>query len=180
MAKMFPKAGFGKVGYRINQVEEFFDLARTQYEQGGPFTASQVRAAAFDLVRGGYDTLAVDEALDRVEVAFAVRERLAYVEQHGQDAWMAEVASRATALYPRLTRPPGKRFRPPARGKGYDAEAVDAVLERLVDYFDRGRPISTQDLRTVTFPAAPAKYAYDEGPVDAFLDRAIDILLAVE
>lgn len=180
MAKMFPKAGFGQVGYRSNQVEKFFDLARSQYEAGGTMTAGQVRVAAFDLVRGGYDTREVDEALDRVEVAFAVRERLAFVERHGQDAWMAEVATRATALYPRLTRPQGERFRPPARGKGYDSEAVDAVLARLIDYFDSGRPISTQDLRTVTFPAAPAKDAYAEGPVDAFLDRAIDILLAVE
>ena len=32
----------------------------------------------------------------------------------------------------------------------------------------------------LTFPAAPASRAYDEGPVDAFIDRAIDILLAVE
>ena len=53
-------------------------------------------------------------------------------------------------------------------------------MVRLIDFFDSGRPLSSQDLRTVTFPAAPASRAYDEGPVDAFIDRAIDILLAVE
>ena len=93
---------------------------------------------------------------------------------------MKEVASRATVLYPRLTRPDGLRFRPPGRGKGYERGAVDAVMVRLIDFFDSGRPLSSQDLRTVTFPAAPAARAYGEGPVDAFIDRAIDILLAVE
>lgn len=93
---------------------------------------------------------------------------------------MAEIASRATALYPRLTRPAGLRFRPPAKGKGYERGAVDAVMARLVDFFDSGRPLASHDLRTVTFPSAPRGRAYAEGPVDAFIDRAIDILLAVE
>lgn len=180
MAKMFPRVKFTQTGYHIHQVEDFFDDAREDYEKGGQMTSTQVRAAAFDLVRGGYDPAAVDEALDRVESAFSVRERLLFIDQHGQDAWMSEVASRATVLYPRLTRPEGQRFKPPARGKGYDRQAVDEVMVRLIDYFDSGRPISSQDLRTVTFPSAPASRAYAEGPVDAFIDRAIDILLAVE
>lgn len=178
--EMFPKVRFIQSGYHTGQVDEFFDTARDEYENGGTMTAADVRQVAFDLVRGGYNPTAVDESLDRVEQALAVRERLAFVEERGQDAWMEEIAQRATTLYPRLTRPEGVRFKSPARGKGYDRVAVDRVLARLVDYFDSGHPISSQDLRTVTFPAAPASRAYDEGPVDAFLDRAIDILLAVE
>lgn len=177
---MFPKVRFTQSGYDAGQVEEFFDVARSDYETGGSMTAGDVREVAFDLVRGGYNPTAVDEAMDRVELALVVRERLAFIDEHGQDAWMKEVADRATGLYPRLTRPEGLRFRPPARGKGYERRAVDQVLARLVEFFDSGRPVSSQDLRTVTFPAAPASRAYDEGPVDAFLDRAIDILLAVE
>ncbi len=180
MAKMFPRVKVTHTGYHMDQVEDFFDDAREDYEDGGQMTAAQVRAAAFDLVRGGYDPTAVDDALDRVEAALAARERVAFIEQHGQEEWMKEVASRATVLYPRLTRPDGLRFRPPGRGKGYERGAVDAVMVRLIDFFDSGRPLSSQDLRTVTFPAAPAARAYGEGPVDAFIDRAIDILLAVE
>jgi len=180
MAKTFPKVRFTQTGYHVEQVDQFFGAARAAYETGETMTAGEVRAAAFDLVRGGYDPAAVDAALDRVETAFAVRERLEFIEHHGQDAWMKEDASRATVLYPRLTRPDGLRFRPPARGKGYDRRAVDAVMVRLIDYFDSGRPVSSHDLRTVTFPLAAAAQAYDEGPVDAFIDRAIDILLAVE
>jgi len=180
MAKMFPRVKITQTGYHVDQVEDFFDDARQDYETGGAMTAGQVRAVAFDLVRGGYDPAAVDEALDRVEMAFAVRERLAFIDQHGQDEWMKEVARRATVLYPRLTRPDGERFRAPQRRKGYDRDAVDAVMVRIIDYFDSGRPLSSYDLRTVTFPTAPRKRAYDEGTVDAFIDRAIDILLAVE
>ena len=180
MAKKFPRVKLTQTGYHMTQVEDFLDDAREDYEKGGPMTAAQVRTAAFDLVRGGYDPGAVDEALDRVEAAFTARERLTFVEEHGQEAWMAEVARRATTLYPRLQRPDGLRFKAPARGKGYQRAAVDAVMVRLIDYFDSGRPISSRDLRTVVFPAARAADAYEEGPVDAFLDRATDILLAVE
>lgn len=180
MTRMFPKLNVTQTGYHLSQVEDFFDDAREEYERGGPLGAADVRAAAFDLVRGGYDPIAVDEALDRVETAFAVRERLQFIEQHGQDDWMAEVARRATVLYPRLTRPEGLRFKPPARGKGYQAPAVDRLMTRLVDYFDNGTPLSSHDLRVVTFPAGKKGNAYDEGSVDAFIDRAIDILLAVE
>lgn len=180
MAKMFPRVRFTQTGYHMDQVEDFFDQAREDYEVGGQMQAREVRVAAFDLVRGGYEPGAVDLALDRVEAAFAARERVVFIEQHGQDAWMSEVANRATQLYPRLTRPDGLRFRPPARGKGYERDAVDAVMVRLIEYFDAGRALTSDDLRRVTFAAAPAGRAYAEGPVDAFIDRAIDILLAVE
>lgn len=180
MAKMFPRVRFTQTGYHRDQVEDFFDDAREDYEGQGQMTATQVRTAAFDLVRGGYQPAVVDEALDRIEAAVAARGRASFLEHHGQAAWMDEVAQRATVMYPRLTRPAGERFKPPAKGKGYDREAVDAVMSRLVDFFDSGRPLASQDLRTVTFPQAPRDRAYGEGPVDAFIDRAIDILLAVE
>lgn len=180
MADMFPRVSATGTGYDREQVDRFFTDARAAYEGGGGMSAEDVRRSAFDLVRGGYRPSTVDAALDRLENAFVQRERTAFMEEHGQDAWMAEVAHRATALYPRLNRPAGLRFAPPRRGRGYDREDVDVVLDRLVDYFDSGRPLSAMDLRTVTFASARRTRAYDEGPVDAFLDRAVDILLAVE
>src|SRR5690625_7961246 len=112
MAKMFPRVKVTHTGYHMDQVEDFFDDAREDYEAGWQMTATQVRAAAFDLVRGGYDPNAVDAALDRVESAFAARERVAFIEPHGQEERMKEVASRATVLDPRLTRPVGLRSVP--------------------------------------------------------------------
>lgn len=182
MAETFPRSGRFSSGYDVEQVETFFAKARAAYESDdeGGMSAEDVRVAAFDLVRHGYDPGHVDAALDRLEGAFVKRARARSIREEGQDAWMDEVARRATTLYGRLVRPAGERFAPPARGRGYSSEAVDALLDRLVDYFDSGAELSAADVRSATFPSASGDRAYAEGPVDAFLDRAVDVLLAVE
>lgn len=184
MRDTFARAGRWSSGYDIEQVDEFFEQARAAYEadsaSGVSMTAEDVRAAAFDLVRHGYDPAHVDAALDRLEGAFVQRSRVRHIGQAGHDAWMDDVARRATTLYPRLVRPAGERFAPPERGRGYSAEAVDALLDRLVDYFDSGAELTAAEVRSATFPSASRDHAYAEGPVDAFLDRAVDVLLAVE
>lgn len=181
-AGMFPRVGRWSRGYDPEQVDEFFARARVAYE--GPLEASlrgdDVRGVAFDLVRGGYAPSSVDGALDRLEGAFVRRERAAFVGKRSQQEWMAMVAERATTLYPRLVRPAGARFAPPEHGHGYAAEDVDAVLDRLVAYFDAGASLTSGELRTATFRSARGDRAYAEGPVDAFLARAVEVLLAVE
>jgi DivIVA domain-containing protein len=192
MAAMFPIAGRMSTGYDREQVEAFFDRARAAYEvsgsgsgdggqaAGATLTADDVRATAFDLVRQGYATAAVDAALDRLEAALVQRRREDFIAANGQRAWMDRTAELATTLYPRLVRPTGERFAAPERGRGYAADAVDEILDRLVEYFDDGGDLTAAELRDVTFPPAPARRAYAEGPVDAFIDRAVEVLLAVE
>lgn len=181
MEDLFPTVGRWASGYDREEVEAFFERAKAAYEDGAePMTGTDVRSAAFDLVRHGYDPAAVDAALDRLEAAFIARDRNEFVAANGQSDWMDQVAERATSLYPRLTRPERQRFAPPERGRGYQRAAVDATLDRLIAYFDEGAPLTAAELRAVTFPAARSGSAYAEGPVDAFLDRAVDILLAVE
>ncbi|TRW45148.1 DivIVA domain-containing protein [Georgenia yuyongxinii] len=193
MSTMFPPAGKARTGYDRQQVEEFFARARAAYENGpaptgapgtaggqGTFDEKDVRGAAFDLVRDGYTTAAVDAALDRLEAAFVQRRRTTYVAAQGEAAWMDHIAELATTLYPRLLRPAGQRFRAPERGRGYDRAAVDTLLERLVAYFDDGGELTAAEVRSTTFPAARASQAYHEGTVDAFLDRTVEVLVAVE
>ncbi|PFG38485.1 DivIVA domain-containing protein [Georgenia soli] len=186
MTTMFPPAGRWRTGYDRAQVEEFFTRARAAYESGEKGTPTDsldendVRTAAFDLVRDGYATAAVDAALDRLEAAFVQRRRTRFVAEHGEAAWMDRIADLATTLYPRLLRPAGQRFRAPESGRGYDRDAVDAVLERLVAYFDDGGELTSGELRSTTFPSARASRAYHEGTVDAYLDRAVEVLVAVE
>ncbi|MFN3865723.1 MAG: DivIVA domain-containing protein [Demequina sp.] len=183
MADLFPRVGAFALGYRVAEVEEYFHEARSAYEQPGTaddLAAIDVRRASFDLKRGGYSTAAVDSALDRLEVAFAVRVRERYVKQHGQDAWMAELAHRAQALYPRLRRPAGQRFAtPPTLRTGYDRTEVDAVMDRLTAFFDQGKPLTAEDIRALTFKRRRSWAAYEERVVDAYLARAVDILLGV-
>lgn len=124
---MFRTVGPLRSGYDPDQVDTFFAHARRAYEgdRSEPLTSTDVRRAAFDMVRGGYATASVDAALDRLERAFATR-------------------------------------------------------QRLVDYFDQGRPLTSEEIRQATFRRARGHGGYAEGPVDAFFDRAVEVLLGVE
>ena len=154
---MFRTVSRFRTGYDPDQVDTFFTHARRVYEgdQSEPLTGTEVRKVAFDLVRGGYATTSVDSALDRLE--------------------------RARTLYERLRRPDGERFAPARRGEqGYRPEDVDDMCHRLIDYFDKGTPLTSDEVRHVTFRKASGHNAYAEGPVDAFLERAVEVLLGVE
>ncbi|WP_062377230.1 DivIVA domain-containing protein [Demequina pelophila] len=183
MTVLFPKVSAAKLGYRPDQVEAFFDRARAAYErptEGESLAALDVRRTAFDLKHGGYETASVDAALDRLEVAFVQRTREMYVRTHGQDAWMQDLAERAQTLYPRLRRPAGDRFaHPGGLGKGYSVADVDELLSRVTSFFDRGAPLTAEEVRATTFRQSRGSRAYDEGTVDAFLARLVDILLGV-
>lgn len=183
MTGMFRQVGRLQTGYEPEQVESFFDHARRVYEgdDSVPLTAKDVRMAAFDLVRGGYDPVHVDAALDRLERAFVSRQRTEHVATHGQQAWMDHLAAQARTLYGRLTRPDGDRFARAPRGEAaYDPEDVDALCHRLVDYFDHGHPLTSDEVRNVTFRRRSGRRGYAEPSVDAFCARAVEVLLGVE
>lgn len=183
MPDLFPKVSSFTLGYSPREVDQYFTRAREAYEKPGFATdlaAFDVRRASFDLKRGGYATAAVDAALDRLEVAFSARVRERFVRDRGQDAWMQDLAGRAQSLYPRLRRPAGERFaQPKAFQGGYDRTQVDAMLDRLTAFFDQGQPLTAEEVRSVTFARKRSGAAYDERVVDAYLARAVDILLGV-
>lgn len=184
MTDLFPRAKGMRYGYHTGQVGEFFSRARSAYERPGELgvemSTLDIRTAAFDLKRGGYQTSAVDAALDRLEGAFAARTREHFVRTNGQDAWMQDLAQRAQVLYPRLRRPNGEKFDPPAgmRG-GYDRAQVDAMLARITAFFDTGKPLTADEVRAVTFKRRAKFSAYNERTVDAYLARTVDVLLGV-
>ncbi|WP_165217958.1 DivIVA domain-containing protein [Schaalia sp. ZJ1691] len=183
MSDAFPTVSVFRRGYDPESVEAFFEDARRAYEGGVPaeeFSAVQVRQATFTLKRRGYQIEAVDAAMNRLEAAFVQRDRADHIAVNGESAWYDRIADRATTLYPRLQRPRGERFSHPESGRGYDKSAVDDLLDRLAGYFDDRNDISVQDIRRAVFPPARGKKAYVEGPVDAYLGRAIEILLAVD
>lgn len=183
MTNLFRTAGRLRSGYDPAQVDEFFARARRVYEGDGrePLTAADVRRTAFDLVRGGYATGPVDAAMDRLERAFVARQRTEFVARNGQQAWMEHLGAQARTLYGRLTRPDGERFAPGRRRQqGYLPADVDALCHRLVDYFDNGKTLTSEEVRSVTFRRAKGAKAYAEPAVDAFCDRAVEVLLGVE
>ncbi len=183
MTRTFPRTRFYRRGYAPQWVDAFFVEAKAAYEglpPGTGFDATDVQQATFPLQRGGYAPQAVDGALNRLQAAFIQREQQQYVAQHGEEQWHQLVADRATTLYPRLLRPEGEKFSHPEgrRGVGYDAEQVDDLLLRLTRYFDNGVPLQPADVRGAYFKSARGQAAYREDQVDAYLARAVEILLA--
>lgn len=183
MTGMFRTVPRLRTGYDPDQVDEFFTHARRVYEGevSEPLSGYDVRRAAFDLVRGGYRPAAVDSALDRLERAFVSRQRAEFVATHGQQAWLEHLAAQARTLYGRLARPDGERFARGHRGEdSYAIADVDAVCQRLIEYFDHGQALTSDELRQLTFRRRRGSDGYAEGPVDAFIDRAVEVLLGVE
>lgn len=180
----FHRVGRLGQGYDVDQVDAFFARARVAYEQAGThasLTSRDVRRVGFDLVRGGYDVGQVDAALDRLEDAFARREQEVLKERLGADAALERLTARARVLRGRLQRPDGERFdRGTGFGPAYDAADVDELCHRLLRYFDDGEPMSVDEVRRAVFRTRRGSRGYSEGQVDAFLDRVVEVMVAVE
>ena len=168
-------------GYDVEQVEAFLTRARAAYEDGGrgpAMTSWHVRTVGFDLVRGGYEVEAVDAALDRIEDAFARREKQRGEERAGSSGWQNQLRTQEQSLRAQLARPDGQRF---PRGGGleltYDIEQVDELCERVEAAFASGRPMAPDAVRLAVFKSRRGARGYREAAVDAFLDRVVELLV---
>ena len=120
----------------------------------------------------------MDAALERLEDAFASRERERAFASQGDAAWYADARTAAQEILDRLARPEGQRFtRQGPLSTGYHVKDVDAFSKRLVDYFQNGKPMSVDQVRTVAFRST--KRGYSETQVDLLLDSVIGVMLAV-
>ncbi|MBF4462179.1 MULTISPECIES: DivIVA domain-containing protein [unclassified Rathayibacter] len=178
----FPRARDSRPGYDIGEVDSFLASAREAYAQlsGGPadLRAADLRHTAFSLRKGGYSAPHVDAALERLEDAFALRERQYAIAARGEAAWLADARATAQELVNRLARPARERFtRAGLLTTGYNIRQVDAFADRISGYFRDGSVLTVDDVRTVSF--APQRGGYSESQVDLVLDTVIDVMLAV-
>jgi DivIVA domain-containing protein len=178
----FPPARKRSKGYNTGQVDAFLAKARAAYDadDSGPtgLTASAIRHTSFSLVRGGYSTSHVDAALERLEDAFALRERERAFTDRGKGEWLSAARETAQVILNRITRPEGHRFqRTSFLAQGYSVADVDALCDSLTDYFERGVPFSTDAVRTAVFGAQ--RGGYREAQVDLLLDSVTEVMLAV-
>jgi DivIVA domain-containing protein len=178
----FPRTRRSRHGYNVDQVEDFLEEARRAYaaegSERGIVTAESIRRTAFDLQKGGYSTTHVDAALERLEDAFAGRERELTFAEAGDAAWYARARETAQQVLDRLDRPAGHRFdRAGFLSSGYRRKDVDAFGDRLTSYFQDGTPMSVDEVRGVSFRTA--RGGYSEAQVDLVLDAVIDVMLAV-
>jgi len=178
----FPRARDNRPGYDVEEVDSFLSSAREAYAQlsGGPadLRAADLRHTAFTLRKGGYSAPHVDAALERLEDAFASRERQYAIAAKGEDVWLREARATAQEIVNRLARPQRERFqRLGALTTGYNIRQVDAFSDRISGYFRDGSVLSVDDVRTVSF--APQRGGYSEPQVDLVLDTVVDVMLAV-
>lgn len=180
MSTTFPRAR--KLGYDIDQVEDFLEDARRAYHaQPGETTvvsAEIIRQQAFAMKKHGYAPSHVDAALERLEDAFASKERERAFREQGDQVWYAGARDDAQVILDRVVRPRGRRFKRVGWFTlGYSVREVDMLGDRISAYFQAGRPLSIEELRIVAFPAQ--RGGYHEIQVDRVIDAAIDVMLAV-
>jgi len=178
----FPRAHGRSLGYSVDEVEDFLDDARRAYGTDRPdladVNAEKIRRTAFSMEKGGYATKFVDAALERLEDAFATRERDRILAQAGDAEWYARARATAQAVIDRLDRPRKNRFdRVPLLAFGYRTSEVDAFGDRLVDYFQNGKPMTQETVRTVVFRRQ--RGGYSEAQVDLLLDAVVTVMQAV-
>jgi DivIVA domain-containing protein len=173
-------------GYNMRQVDQFLERAREYYDGWDsslpPVTSHDVRTVSFDPARGGYDPRAVDSALDRLEDAFAQRERDELIAQDGEEAWLTRIGRLSSVLRARLHRAPGERFRRPRhRNAGsYNVQDVDALCGELLNYFEHDQPLSVDVVRRAVFRSAKGSEGYEENQVDAFFERVVELMATIE
>jgi DivIVA domain-containing protein len=177
----FPRADKNKLGYSLEQVEEFLAAARRAYNGADgrqALTAAEIRSTAFTMQKGGYSPEHVDAALERLEDAMAAKERERAAAEMGQKAWIAKARDDAREIVARLQREAGERFaRTSILGTGYNRSDVDRFANRVVKYFNEAFPLTVEDVRTSVF--RPQRGGYQEAQVDAVLDAVVDVMLAV-
>jgi DivIVA domain-containing protein len=182
MGKTFPHSRRSKLGYRVDDVDEFLAAARRAYEAppGGAagIDSTTIRRAAFAMDKGGYSAAHVDAAMERLEDAFAAREREHGLRTGGDKAWFGTARDTAQEIRARFDRPTRHRFdRVSFLSQGYSPGEVDEFCTRLEGYFADGAPLSVDEVRTVAFSSK--RRGYREWQVDLLLDSVVDVMLAV-
>jgi DivIVA domain-containing protein len=175
MTERFPRVSRLRKGYSRKQVDAF--LHEVDAAMAGllpPVSAAEIRRVGFELARGGYDTVAVDTALDRLEEEVLRREAVAGSRRRRMDP-----SGEVEFIRAELTAPYMKRFpRAGALRRGYDVDDVDEFLDRVVAALeDGGADLAVEEVRSAPF--RPRRGGYDEAAVDEALDRVVELLLVL-
>ncbi|MGA7203755.1 MAG: DivIVA domain-containing protein [Specibacter sp.] len=182
----FKLVGAKEVGYNVKQVDVFLDRARSYFlnsdSHGTAITSLDVRTASFDPSRGGYNSQAVDAALDRIEDEFVLREKNLLIAAEGEKAWMLKIGKTASVLRGRLHRPDGERFRRPKRKnqQGYSIADVDLLCHELLVYIEDNGQLSVDVVRRAVFAPVAGGEGYEESQVDAFLDKVVELMASID
>lgn len=170
----FPRVGRLRKGYHPRQVDVFLNHVEVSFSGLFPMpTATEVRQVGFEMVRHGYDTAAVDIALDALEERVLAAQSLSAGRRGRLDP-----ASEAEVLKGELSAPYMKRFpRTGSLHRGYDVDDVDDFVDRVLAALSGDGRLTPEDVRSAPF--RPRRGGYREDVVDETLDRVVEHLLLI-
>ena len=134
------------------------------------------------LIDAGFDSqLHIVTTAGDVNMAPVERIGIGVFTQALREALYAGECDIAVHSFKDLPTAPDERFRRPRkhRTQGYSAAEVDVLCDRLVAELRSGEDVSPELLRHAVFRPAQGQRCYEEQQVDAFLDRAVEFVLAV-
>ena len=168
----YPRVRRWRKGYHRGQVDAFVSNVEVSLSGMIPMpTATDIRRAGFELRRGGYDTVAVDAAMDDLESRVLAVQRLSAGRRGRTDP-----GTDAAVLREELSGPYMQRF--PRSGflrRGYDLDDVDDFVDRVLVALDGGAALTVDDVRGVVF--RPRRGGYREAAVDDALDHVVEHLM---
>lgn len=181
VSSIFSEVGKRQRGYQKDQVDVFMERARQAFDEeagASPLSSDEIRNTGFDLAKYGYSLSEVDAALERLENAFALRERDRAIAQIGAERWREQARQTALVIVKRLRRPAHQKFnRGGVLSVGYDCDQVDAFADEIITLFTAGSTLTVDEVRSVVFRRKSR--GYSEQQVDALLDRTVAVLLAI-
>ena len=163
----FPVASARLQGYDPKQVDALMSRVQSQHENPDReiLSSAVVAVAKFDLIKGGYQIPAVDEAIAKAADTFEIRELERDLKRHGKAKAATDFAALLRQLKQVLETEPKARFT--STSQGYSPRLVNALIKRID--IKRGTLVapSTFELRTISL--GRASNGYDRGQVDEFL-----------
>ena len=168
----FPRVSRFRRGYHRRQVDQFVNNVEVSLSGMIPMpSATEIRRVGFEMVHGGYDPQAVDEALDALEERVVSVQRLSAGRRGKRDP-----SGEAAVLRDELSAPYMHRFeRAGGLRRGYDIDDVDDFVDRVIGALDGGNPVTLDEVRAVAF--RPRRGGYSEHAVDDALDRVVEHLM---
>lgn len=163
----FPLNATDIPGYSPDQVDALLARVKTQYQnpERRLVTSAMLAVVKFDLVPGGYQIAAVDDALAKVADTFDEREIARRLQQEGKAAIAGELTGMLKIIRPILESKAAESFSP-ARN-GYSRKLVSALLKKIS--VKRGEVIAPESHELRTMNLGRSGSGFDRTQVDEFL-----------
>ena len=154
-------------GYDQEQVDAVLARVKTQYQNPNRtlITSAMLAVVKFDLVPGGYQVAAVDDALAKVADTFDEREIQARLAKEGKTSLVGELTAMLNIIRPVLEKKPEESFN--KQRNGYSRKLVRALLRQISVKRGEVTAPETQQLRTMSLGRSGS--GFDRSQVDEFI-----------